>query len=73
MKECWKMENFNNLEADVAKVWYDKLGIQQGEIGMLLICSEAAIKKYLGKSHVCTIKMIGDSPVIHPWDTVAST
>ena len=47
------------LEAGVAAVGYDKLGIAAGEIGTHSIRSGAAMAMYLGECPVYTIMMIG--------------
>ena len=47
------------LEAGVAAVGYDKLGIRKGEIGTHSIRSGAAMAMYLGECPVYTIMMIG--------------
>ncbi|KAL7461597.1 hypothetical protein ACHAXS_002014, partial [Conticribra weissflogii] len=49
----------NALEAGVAAVDYDKLGIKPGEIGTHSIRLGAAMAMYLGECPVYTIMMIG--------------
>eukprot|EP00569_Conticribra_weissflogii_P009590 CAMPEP_0171362732 /NCGR_PEP_ID=MMETSP0879-20121228/2861_1 /TAXON_ID=67004 /ORGANISM="Thalassiosira weissflogii, Strain CCMP1336" /LENGTH=129 /DNA_ID=CAMNT_0011869713 /DNA_START=1695 /DNA_END=2084 /DNA_ORIENTATION=- len=49
----------NALEAGVAAVGYEKLGIKKGEIGTHSIRSGAAMATYLGECPVYTIIMIG--------------
>ncbi|KAL7466163.1 hypothetical protein ACHAXS_006462 [Conticribra weissflogii] len=47
------------LEARIAAVDHDKLGIKPGKIGMHLIRLDAAMAMYLGECPVYTIMMIG--------------